>query len=339
MVQHQDAQDMSSDQPHIPVLIQEVIEGIGPLEGKVVVDGTFGAGGYSRYFLEAGARVIGIDRDPSVAPFVEALKSEYGDKFQFLAGQFGQMAALLEATEISEIDAIVLDIGVSSMQLDQGERGFSFMRDGPLDMRMEQDGVTAADLLNGLEARELSDLIFGFGEEKRARAVANAVVSAREEAPLTTTKQLADLIEKTLGKGKPGKAHPATKTFQALRIAVNAEYNQLVHGLYDAEALLSEGGQLAVVTFHSMEDRIVKRFFKPQVQQSRHLPMADEAPQCWDQISKPIRPSKEELNRNPRARSATLRYATRNSVPARAFNIDGLGVPGMAKKQELGAKT
>lgn len=330
---------MSSDQSHIPVLIQDVINGIGPLEGKVVVDGTFGAGGYSRCFLEAGARVIGIDRDPSVAPFVQTLKSEFGDKFQFLAGQFGQMAALLDAAEISEIDAIVLDIGVSSMQLDRGERGFSFMRDGPLDMRMEQDGVTAADLLNGLEARELSDLIFGFGEEKRARAVANAIVTARDETPLTTTKQLADLIEKTLGKGKPGKAHPATKTFQALRIAVNAEYNQLVHGLFDAEALLAEGGQLAVVTFHSMEDRIVKRFFKPQMQQSRHLPMADEVPQCWDQLSKPIRPSKEELGRNPRSRSATLRYATRNDVPTRAFNMDGLGVPGMAKKQEVGAKT
>ncbi|WP_211197760.1 16S rRNA (cytosine(1402)-N(4))-methyltransferase RsmH [Maritalea mobilis] len=339
MVQHQDAQNMSSDQSHIPVLIQEVIEGLAPVEGRQIVDGTFGAGGYSRCFLEAGARVIGIDRDPSVAPFVDALKADFDDKFQFLPGQFGQMATLLAEADISDVDAIVLDIGVSSMQLDQGERGFSFMRDGPLDMRMEQAGATAADMVNGLEERELSDLIFGFGEEKRARAVAKAILAAREEAPLTTTLQLANLIEKTLGKGKPGKAHPATKTFQALRIAVNAEYNQLVHGLYDAEAILPAGGKLAVVTFHSMEDRIVKRFFKPQAQQSRHLPMSEEAPQCWDDISKPIRPSKEELNRNPRARSATLRYATRNEVPARAFSMDGLGVPGMAKKQEVGAKT
>lgn len=340
MVQHQDENNLSSDQSHIPVLIQEVIEGLAPVADKCIVDGTFGAGGYSRSFLDAGARVIGIDRDPSVMPFVDQLKADFGEQFQFLAGQFGQMQALLTDAELTDIDAIVLDIGVSSMQLDQGERGFSFMRDGPLDMRMEQRGATAADMVNGLEERELSDLIFGFGEEKRARAVAKAIVAARENGPLTTTKELADLIEKTLGRGKPGKAaHPATKTFQALRIAVNAEYNQLVHGLFDAEALLQPGGKLAVVTFHSMEDRIVKRFFKPQVQQSRHMPMSEAAPQTWDDISKPVRPSKEELNRNPRARSATLRYATRNDVPARPFNIDGLGVPGMAKKQEIGAKT
>ncbi|MCF4098936.1 16S rRNA (cytosine(1402)-N(4))-methyltransferase RsmH [Maritalea mediterranea] len=338
MVQHQDAQNMSSNGSHIPVLIQEVIEGLSPIDGKVIVDGTFGAGGYSRYLLQAGAQVIGIDRDPAVAPFVKKLDNDFGSRFRFLPGQFGQLAALLAEAEIDEIDAVVLDIGVSSMQLDQGERGFSFMRDGPLDMRMEQHGVTAADLVNGLEARELSDLIFGFGEERRARALVNAIVTAREEAPLTTTKQLADLIEKTLGKGKPGKAHPATKTFQALRIAVNAEYNQLVHGLFDAEAKLPPGGKLAVVTFHSMEDRIVKRFLKPQTQQSRHMPLADEAPQCWRDISKPVRPSKKELADNPRARSATLRYATRNEVQARPFSMDGLGVPGMAKKQEVGAK-
>lgn len=296
------------------------------------MDGTFGAGGYSRTFLAAGANVTAIDRDPNVLPFAENLSDEFGSKFKFVQGRFADLEALAAQNHFEAPDAVVLDIGVSSMQLDEGERGFSFMRDGPLDMRMEQSGESASDIVNERDEREISDILFELGEERRARQIASAIVAQREIEPFTTTKQLADLISEKLGR-KPGGSHPATKSFQALRIAVNAEYGQLVRGLFAAEELLPAGGVLAVVSFHSVEDRMVKRFFKPQEKGSRHAPMHDKAASPWGQISKPIRSSEAELEQNPRARSATLRFATRNKEAARTLSIEGLGVPGYARRE------
>ncbi|RYE88028.1 MAG: 16S rRNA (cytosine(1402)-N(4))-methyltransferase RsmH, partial [Hyphomicrobiales bacterium] len=256
--------------PHVPVLLAEVLAALQPLSGARIVDGTFGAGGYSRALLEAGASVIAIDRDPSVAPHVERLSADFPKTFEFIAGEF----AALDQLVTQPVDGVVLDIGVSSMQLDEADRGFSFMREGPLDMRMSGEGDSAADLVNTLEEAELANLLFAYGEERKSRRIAHAVVAARGIEPITTTTQLARLIEKTIGR-KPGDNHPATRSFQALRIAVNAEFDQLVEGLFASERLLDEGGRLAVVTFHSLEDRIAKRFFEPEKggpAQSRHLP-------------------------------------------------------------------
>lgn len=312
--------------PHEPVLMAEVLDALAPLDTARIVDGTFGAGGYSRRLLDAGAAVTGIDRDPTVAPFVEALASTYGQRFTFVAGRFAELDALVEA----QPDGIVLDIGVSSMQLDQPERGFSFQRSGPLDMRMSRDGESAADLVNTLSEADLGNLIFAYGEERAARRIAKAIVAAR---PFHDTLALAQAIEKTIGR-KPGAAHPATRTFQALRIAVNNEFGELVEGLFAAERALPEGGRLAVVTFHSLEDRIVKRFFdmdKTSGTQSRHLPQTSRVEQRWSPIRKPVKAGPGELERNPRARSATLRSAIRTSAPARAASRDNLGVPGFRR--------
>ncbi|MVS98726.1 16S rRNA (cytosine(1402)-N(4))-methyltransferase RsmH [Devosia sp. L53-10-65] len=313
--------------PHVPVLLAEVLAALEPVAGRRIVDGTFGAGGYSRAMLEAGAEVIGIDRDPSVAPHVDALKAEFPDRFTFVAGTFSELDTLVAG--LDAVDAVVLDIGVSSMQLDQAERGFSFMRDGPLDMRMSKSGTSAADLVNELEAEPLANLLYAYGEERKSRRIAQFIVAARQEAPITTTLELARIIEKAIGR-KPGDAHPATRSFQALRIAVNGEFDQLVEGLFAAERLLAEGGRLAVVSFHSLEDRIVKRFFDPDKggpTASRHLPQVETAPRRWQPVSKAIKSGKAELVRNPRARSAVLRSGVRTSEAARAVDLSGLGVP------------
>lgn len=311
--------------PHVPVLLAEVIAAFGVVEGRCILDGTFGAGGYSRGLLEGGARVVAIDRDPNVAPYVAALKADFPDHFSFIAGSFSQLDELVDV----DVDAVVLDIGVSSMQLDEAERGFSFMRDGPLDMRMSGEGTSAADLVNGLEEIELANLLFAFGEERKSRRIASAIAAERAEAPIESTAALAALIEKAIGR-KPGDMHPATRSFQALRIAVNAEFNELVEGLFAAERLLSDGGQLAVVSFHSLEDRIVKRFLAPDKTgpaQSRHLPQRAVEALRWSPVAKPVKASKTEIERNPRARSATLRTARRTDVEARPVSSAGLGVP------------
>ncbi|MFD2646700.1 16S rRNA (cytosine(1402)-N(4))-methyltransferase RsmH [Devosia albogilva] len=313
--------------PHIPVLLDEVLAALAPLEGKRIVDGTFGAGGYSRALLEAGASVIAIDRDPSVRPHAEALAEAFQDRFVFVPGSFSELD--VHASGQGQVDAVVLDIGVSSMQLDTAERGFSFMREGPLDMRMAGEGESAADLVNSLEAEDLANLLYAYGEERKSRRIAQAIVAARETAPIETTTELARLIEKAIGR-KPGDAHPATRSFQALRIAVNAEFEQLVEALFAAERLLPEGGRLAVVSFHSLEDRIVKRFFDPEKggpAQSRHLPQADVEPRRWVDVTKAVKPGEAELARNPRARSAVLRSATRAAAAARPTSFKGLGVP------------
>jgi 16S rRNA (cytosine1402-N4)-methyltransferase len=317
------ASSSPTDQPHVPVLLSEVLEALMPLAGQRVVDGTFGAGGYSRALLEAGAWVTGIDRDPSVIGYANALRDEFPESFQFVAGRFSQLDSL--AGE-GPADAVVLDIGVSSMQLDQAGRGFSFVREGPLDMRMSKDGTSAADLVNTLDEAELANLLYSFGEERKSRRIARAIVAAR---PIVTTDVLARVIEAAIGR-KPGDMHPATRSFQALRIAVNAEFEELVEGLFAAERLVPEGGRLAVVTFHSIEDRIVKRFLNPEKTQtrSRHLPQVAAAPAPWTDVVKPIKAGRTEIEANPRARSATLRSARRSAAPARTVAYEGLGVPG-----------
>ncbi len=311
--------------PHVPVLLAEVLEALAPLDGARILDGTFGAGGYSRALLEAGANVVALDRDPNVIPFAEKLRAEFPGRFSFVAGTFSQLDELAGGP----VDGVVLDIGVSSMQLDEAERGFSFMREGPLDMRMSSEGVSAADLVNTLEEAELANLLFAFGEERKSRRIAHGLVMARGTRPITTTTELARLIERSIGR-KPGEAHPATRSFQALRIAVNGELDELVEALFASERLLAPGGRLAVVTFHSLEDRIVKRFFAPEKSgptQSRHLPQIARAPLGWEQVGKAIKASAAETDRNPRSRSATLRSGLRTAVPARPVSAAGLGVP------------
>lgn len=315
----------NAEKPHLPVLIEEVCAALAPLECKRVLDGTFGAGGYSRAFLEAGAEVTALDRDPNVAPYVSTLAQEFEGRFIFHASNFSQMAEL----DLPELDAIVLDIGVSSMQLDDGARGFSFMREGPLDMRMGETGVSARDIVNEFSAADIAAILFVFGEERQSRRIANAIVAQRDISEIETTTDLAQLIEKTIGR-KPGASHPATRSFQALRIAVNAEFDELVEALFAAERMLAEGGQLLVVTFHSLEDRIVKKFFAEAgsgAAASRHMPMAQAETKRWRDVAKAVKPSADEIERNPRARSALLRFATRTREAAREVSFDGLGVP------------
>ena len=317
----------ASDQPgpHVPVLLAEVLEALAPLPGARILDGTFGAGGYSRAILQAGASVIAIDRDPTVLPHAERLSAEFPDRFSFAAGTFSDLDDLAGGP----VDGVVLDIGVSSMQLDQAGRGFSFMNDGPLDMRMTPEGATAADLVNTLDETELANLLYQFGEERKSRRIAHGIVAARTNRLFESTTELARFIERAIGR-RPGDAHPATRSFQALRIAVNGELDQLVEGLFAAERLLAEGGRLAVVTFHSLEDRIVKRFFDPEKgapTQSRHLPQLLQEPLRWEPVRKAQKPSAAEIARNPRSRSATIRSAIRTGLPARVINYEGLGVP------------
>ena len=314
------------ESPHLPVLLDEVLAALEPLDGARIVDGTFGAGGYSRALLARGATVTAIDRDPNVLRYADALSADYPGRFRFVPGVFAELDTLAAG---EPVDGVVLDIGVSSMQLDEADRGFSFMREGPLDMRMAATGESAADLVNTLDEAELASLLFAFGEERKSRRIAHGIVAARAAAPIRTTTELARLIEKTIGR-KPGDAHPATRSFQALRIAVNAEFDQLVEGLFASERLLGEGGRLAVVTFHSLEDRIVKRFFDPEKSaptQSRHMPLAVTEDRRWADVAKAAKASPAEIARNPRSRSATLRQGRRTAATARAVRYDGLGVP------------
>ncbi len=319
---------------HLPVMLDDILGVLEPLEGLRIVDGTFGAGGYSRAFLQNGALVTAIDRDPNVAGYAADLAAQYSSTFSFVMGKFSELDVLANSVSPEPVDIVVLDIGVSSMQLDQGERGFSFMREGPLDMRMSgsdpgSNEPSAADIVGTYDERALADLIFVFGEERKSRRIAKAIVAAREECRIETTTQLAEIIEKAIGR-KPGSNHPATRTFQALRIAVNGELDELVEGLFAAERLLPEGGRLLVVTFHSLEDRIVKRFFdaaKHAGQQSRHMPPVAVEKTRWAPVAKPIKASDIEITANPRARSAMVRWAARTGEKARSVSFKGLGVP------------
>ncbi len=315
---------------HVPVMLAEVLKALAPVSGRLIVDGTFGAGGYSLALLNQRARVIGIDRDPEVQPLADRVQKEFAKNFRFVAGPFSRLNELVASVGENSADGVVLDIGVSSMQLDRQERGFSFMRDGPLDMRMSGQGQSAADIVNSFEERALADLIFAYGEERRSRRIARAICLARAEKPLKTTLELAALVEKSIGR-KPGANHPATRVFQALRIAVNREMDELVAALFAAESLLKEGGRLVVVSFHSLEDRIVKRFFdadKSAMRVSRHMPQGQEVLSRWLNVSRAIKPGASEIEANPRSRSAVLRFGQRSAEPARKISYEGLGVPG-----------
>ncbi|ATI55308.1 MAG: 16S rRNA (cytosine(1402)-N(4))-methyltransferase RsmH [Sphingomonas sp.] len=300
-----------TDAPHIPVLLDEVVAALAPAPGEVMVDATFGAGGYTRAILKTGATVIAFDRDPDAiregrAAGIEGLTLVHSD--------FSAMEAAIDAP----VDGLTMDIGVSSMQLDQAERGFSFQSDGPLDMRMAQDGPSAADFLNTADEEAIADVLYQYGDEPKSRRVARAIVAAR---PLTRTGELATVVRKALGHRPHDKKDPATRTFQAIRIHVNRELGELADGLAAAERLLKPGGRLAVVTFHSLEDRMVKRFLRERSGNtpggSRHLPQAGatRAP-SFATVGRGIRAGEAELARNPRARSATLRTAIRTAAPA-----------------------
>ncbi|HVF36481.1 MAG TPA: 16S rRNA (cytosine(1402)-N(4))-methyltransferase RsmH [Sphingomicrobium sp.] len=312
---------LTNGDPHLPVLLQEVVSGLAIVPGETHVDGTFGAGGYTRAMLGAGAgRVIGFDRDPDAIANGPALVPDAvaGGRLTLVEERFSQMDRVLAERGLLPVDGIALDIGVSSMQFDQAARGFSFQNDGPLDMRMSQSGETAAEFLNHAEEGEIARVLKDYGEEPRARAVARAIVAAR---PLTRTAELAAVVRKALGHHPGMKTDPATRTFQAIRIHLNAELDELEQGLRAAERSLRPGGRLAVVTFHSLEDRIVKRFLKVRSGAmpagSRHRPLAAKGPPAtFEQIAKPVSPSGSELARNPRARSARLRTAVRTAAPA-----------------------
>lgn len=303
---------------HYPVMLPEVLEGLASKAGETYIDGTFGNGGYSEAFLKAAeCHVIGLDRDPNVSPRASELSDKYAPRFRLIQTPFSKMDAL----GLDLVDAVVLDIGVSSMQLDQGERGFSFMRDGPLDMRMSQSGPTAADAVTHLSQKQLEQLFRFYGEEARARHAAKMIVDARGVEPITRTSQLADILEKALG--RRGKTHPATKVFQALRIFVNDELGELFQALQAAERQLASGGRLIVVTFHSLEDKIVKSFFRERAGEveggSRYAPVVErEGPEPSFSLPKRsvTKPSKTEIADNPRSRSAKLRLAIRTEAKA-----------------------
>ncbi|CAN7430420.1 16S rRNA (cytosine(1402)-N(4))-methyltransferase RsmH [Phenylobacterium sp. LjRoot219] len=301
--------------PHKSVLLDEVLAAMKPVAGETVVDGTFGAGGYTRGFLAAGASVIAFDRDPTAARFAADLPA---DRFRLVQERFSEMA---EVVGEGAVDAVALDLGVSSMQLDEAERGFSFMRDGPLDMRMSDEGPTAADLVNTAEPFELARIIYVYGEERQSRRIAGAIARRRVEQPFTRTLELADFIEKALGGRRGAKVHPATRSFQALRIAVNEELAELEAGLVAAERSLKVGGRLCVVTFHSLEDRIVKNFLTVRAGRtpagSRHAPpLAAGAPPSFQLLFNGAQaPTEAEVEANPRARSAKLRAAVRTAAP------------------------
>lgn len=304
-------------QPHIPVLLDEVIAALDPQPGDVIVDATFGAGGYTRAILDKGAQVHAFDRDPDAIANGAAMVAEYEDRLTLHPHRFSQMVAALRDAGVARVDGVVMDIGVSSMQLDQAERGFAFSHDGPLDMRMSQTGESAADFLNTAEADQIADVLYLYGEERQSRRVARAIVAAR---PLETTGDLARVVRKALGHKPHDKKDPATRSFQAVRIHVNGELDELEQGLAAAETLLGEGGRLAVVSFHSLEDRIVKRFLRDASSApaaSRHLPQVDSFEPAFTRVSKAIRPGEAEIARNPRARSSVLRHAVRSATPAR----------------------
>jgi 16S rRNA (cytosine1402-N4)-methyltransferase len=304
--------------PHVPVLVKEVIAALALEEGDTAVDGTFGAGGYTRAMLAAGAgRVIGFDRDPDAIEVGGSLVPD--PRLTLVNERFSLMDRVLAERGIGPVDAIALDIGVSSMQLDRAERGFSFQADGPLDMRMSKSGLTAAEFLNSADEAEIARVLRDYGEEPRARAIARAIVASR---PVERTAELAAIVRRAAGFRPGQKADPATRTFQAIRIHLNAELDELEQGLAAAERSLRPGGRLAVVTFHSLEDRIVKRFFRERSggtpAGSRHRPaLVDPNAPTFERVAKPVSPSERELAGNPRARSARLRSAVRTAAPPR----------------------
>ncbi|MHC6154514.1 16S rRNA (cytosine(1402)-N(4))-methyltransferase RsmH [Bradyrhizobium elkanii] len=307
---------------HISVLGREAVAYLDPRAGGIYVDATFGAGGYSRAILDvAETRVIGIDRDRTAITGGFDLVDGAGGRLTLVEDRFSNLAEVCASQGVGAVDGVVMDVGVSSMQLDQAERGFSFRLGGPLDMRMAQSGPTAADVVAAASEKQLADIIYIFGEERHSRGVARAIVAARKDAPITTTDALADIVAKVV-RAKPNEIHPATRTFQALRIFVNEELDELYLALAAAERVLKPGGRLVVVSFHSLEDRIVKNFLSLRGKVSagsRHLPeVAQSAPSFQILTKRPVTPDEAELAANPRARSAKLRAAERTAAPVHA---------------------
>ncbi|MCA1491648.1 16S rRNA (cytosine(1402)-N(4))-methyltransferase RsmH [Sinorhizobium alkalisoli] len=322
---------------HIPVMLPEVLTALHAAPGKVILDGTFGAGGYTSAILDAGADVIALDRDPTAIAAGQALVAAAGGRLKLVQSRFSVLA---EHAPEGGLDGVVLDIGVSSMQIDEAERGFSFQKKGPLDMRMSASGVTAADVVN---RGKVSDLIriFGFlGEEKQAGRIARAIEKRRAEQPFETTRDLAGLIETVVPRKAKDKIHPATRVFQALRIFVNDELGELASALFAAERVLKPGGRLVVVTFHSLEDRIVKAFFQDRAGKaggSRHLPMVAARAATFAPVGKPmIAASDDEASRNPRARSAKLRAGIRTEAPSPGSDLSIFNLPELASLARLG---
>ena len=307
---------------HIPVLGGQAVEMLEPRDGGIYVDATFGAGGYSRMILDAAkTRVIGIDRDRSAIAGGFGLVDRSGGRLTLVEDRFSNLGDICAAQGFAAVDGVVMDVGVSSMQLDEAERGFSFRLGGPLDMRMGHDGPTVADVIAKASETDLANIIYIFGEERHSRSVARAIVAARKEAPVTTTRALADIVSKVV-RSKPGEIHPATRTFQGLRIFVNGELDELHLALAASERVLKPGGRLVVVSFHSLEDRIVKNFFTERGKAaggSRHLPdLAQAAPSFRILTKRPVTPDDGEISANPRARSAKLRAAERTDASAHA---------------------
>ncbi len=345
---------MSQTAPHAPVLINEVVRVLAPKDGAAYVDATFGAGGYSRALLQAAECTIwAIDRDPEARKHSEALARDFPGRVTLLQGRFGDMETLLADVGVERVGGVAIDLGVSSMQLDDPARGFSFRFSGPLDMRMDQDGPTAADVVNTMAEKELADIIYQYGEERASRRIAKAIVELRDKTPITRTEELAGLVRSIVRGGKAGgkdKIDPATRTFQALRIHVNDELGEVDRGLRAAEAVLAPGGRLAVVSFHSLEDRLVKQFLRKrsgaQVRGSRHLPEATDenvVPLTFHVTDKRgIKASNEEIKNNPRSRSARLRWAERTGAAIEAsVTLGGNGKWGGAGKwatAEIGQK-
>jgi len=324
-----------TQQRHVPVMLDEVLRALGPKADAIYVDGTFGAGGYTRAILEAAdCRVVALDRDPAAIAGGQELVAKFVGRLKLVEGRFGVMSEHLASLGLEKVQGVVLDVGVSSMQLDEAERGFSFMREGPLDMRMSQAGQSAADVVNTYSPEMLAKVIFLFGEEPRSRAIAKTIVAQRIVSPIVTTIDLVKAVEKATGPQRAkDRTHPATRTFQALRIYVNAELEELVDALHEAEKILDVGGRLVVVSFHSLEDRIVKRFLAmrsgktPEV--SRHMPgTIKQAQPSFELLFKGhLDPSEEEAEGNPRARSAKLRAASRTAAPVWPDSRGALGIP------------
>lgn len=325
----------SADARHRPVMLAEVLSALTPRDGGIYIDGTFGAGGYTRGLLGAAdCTVLAIDRDPDAIKGGAPLAAAFPGRLTLVEGRFSDMEDLAQRFGIAMIDGAALDIGVSSMQIDEAARGFSFAKDGPLDMRMEQSGPSAADVVNQAEADQLTRIIGILGEERKARAIAHAIVKARVEAPILTTFALVRAVERAVGRQRPqDRIHPATRTFQALRIYVNRELEELGYALAAAERLLKPGGRLAVVTFHSLEDRIVKRFFAERSGKlpspSRHMPGRGEGEEArFIPVFRGHQEASEaETAENPRARSAKLRAGERTAAPALPLNLEDIAVP------------
>ena len=316
---------------HTPVLLNEVIRTINPQSGKLYFDATFGWGGYTKKLLDSCAcEVIAIDQDPKVKSRAKEFKREYGTRFNFIESKFSEICSVLKKLNTKKVDGFMFDIGISSMQLDNPQRGFSFNKEGPLDMRMGNSELTAEEFINSVSEDELADIIYNYGDERKSRRIAKLIVEHRKINPIKTTLHLADIVLKANPKKNNHKKHPATKTFQAIRIYLNDEFNELFAGLTNAEQTLSEDGKICVVTFHSLEDKIVKNYFYKSsgmdYSSYKNLPVeTNDSEASLIPGKKAIKPSKEEIETNIRARSAKLRYATRTSSLPNNFTLDDIG--------------